>query len=244
MPKVSKDAIRTLIWQGNKGNNHRDGSRVGAKWLNNLAAANGLVADLYPKGGYGNIQEFDSLDLSQYDVIVFISTIKQALTATGMEKIEEYMRNGGNWAGFYGAGAVWGDNPNAYKAWPFYSEVMMSGAGAPKGKNSSAGTLTVRLPDNPVGKDLMDHFGNATFRQGAVYYGWEVTPDPIYSIVWMDNGPVSGGGVNTSDKPAVFGSDTEWGGRTFYSPYAPPAVNGDWVKNHVVTALQWVTKAE
>jgi type 1 glutamine amidotransferase len=88
----------------------------GVAMIRELGAANGFaVTDTV------DAATFTAEGLAPYEAVVFLSTNREVLDAGQQAALEEYVRNGGGWAGIHSASDTEYD-------WPFYGEVLLGGA--------------------------------------------------------------------------------------------------------------------
>ena len=225
--------IKVLAYSGYADDNHWD-KHLGGERLKALGPDHNLQVTHVQAGA-----DLAKINYSDYNVLVFIGTLKEgAVPAAEKKRIEKYMQNGGNFVGFYQA-------INTDTGWAFYIQNMLQGSMTKTG-HAHDGNMTgkVIVKDHPIMQGVPSTFV-ATGRIG-VYWG---EPNNKVNVLMTGSGPLfdkNGTKWTFNNNPILWVGTNQFGGRTVFSALAPPqGDNGNkfdatpWFKKHMAQMIQW-----
>jgi type 1 glutamine amidotransferase len=147
---------------------------------------------------------FNSVDLQEFDLVVFLSTTRNILEPQQEEAFKTYINQGGNFMGIHAA-------TDTEYAWPWYGQLV--GAyfeSHPSNPNVREAVLEVVDKDHPA----TAHLGDSWVRNDEWYNYRNINPD-IRALVNLDETSYEGG-TNGEFHPIAWYHEFD-GGRVFYT---------------------------
>lgn len=150
---------------------------------------------------------FTEETLSQYHVVVFLSTTQDVLDDAQQAQFERYIKAGGGYVGIHAASDTEYD-------WPWYGGLVGGYFdGHPNGPNVREATLTVVEPDHPSTKDLPE-----TFAHTDEWYDHKDIHPGVNVLLTLDETTYKKPEENPSEEPHPIAWYHEYdGGRAFYT---------------------------
>lgn len=225
--------VRVLAYSGYADDNHWDKHQGGAR-LKNFGGQYNLAVTHIETGA-----ELTKVNYNNFDVLVFIGTLKNGAVPNGEKtRIENWVKAGGAFVGYYQA-------VNTEKSWGFYQNNMLAGKMTQNGHAHDGDmNATVTQPDHPIMQGVPATF-KATGRIG-VYWA---TPSEDSTILMTGSGPYfdkNGTKWKFNNTPILWTRVNAFGGRTVFSQLAPP--QGDkgnkfdatpWFQAHMAQMIHW-----
>lgn len=144
---------------------------------------------------------FTQEQLSQYNLIVFLSTTGDILNEEQQTEMRRFMQAGGNWVGIHAAA-------DTEYGWPWYNE--LSGAWFLSHPKHQEATIVIDEPAHPS----TSHF-NKTWTRFDEWYNYKNIHDDIKPVMHVDESTYEGG-KNGDFHPLAWYREVE-NGRSFYT---------------------------
>ncbi len=196
-PALAADApYDVLVFSKTAGFRH-DSIPQGIQMIRELGAANSFSVTATEDGN-----QFNATTLAQFEVVVFLNTTGDVLTATQQTAFESYIRAGGGYVGVHSAADTEYD-------WAFYGELM----GAYFASHPAIQQATVRVENRA-------HAATAglspTWVRTDEWYNYRTNPRSTARVLAnLDESSYSGGGMG-ADHPHTWCKAYQ-GGRSFYT---------------------------
>jgi len=148
---------------------------------------------------------FNSANLDQYKMVLFLSTTNDVLGPNGQEALKDFMHNGGSFMGIHAA------TDTEYN-WPWYGKMI--GAyfvGHPNNPNVREATMKVVDHDHASTKMLPE----STWVRTDEWYNYKDISADIHVVLNLDESSYEGG-TNGEHHPIAWYHEFE-GGRVFYT---------------------------
>lgn len=185
-----------LVFSATAGFRH-DSIEAGVAAIEEAGEASGLAVTATEDAG-----AFTAGNLAQYDAVVFLSTTGDVLNDDQQAAFEQYIAQGGGYAGVHAAADTEYD-------WPFYGELV----GAYFASHPEIQTATVVVEDHE--HEATAHLPDAWERTDE-WYNYRSNPrDSVHVLASLDEESYSGGTMN-GDHPIAWCQEYE-GGRSFYT---------------------------
>ncbi|WP_382303986.1 ThuA domain-containing protein [Herbiconiux sp. UC225_62] len=195
-PAAAEPDFKVLVFSKTAGFRH--GSiPAGIAAIQQLGEANDFAVDTTEDGA-----SFTEENLAQYDVVVWMSTTGDVLNAEQQTAFEEYIENGGGYAGVHAASDTEYD-------WPWYGELVGAYfAGHPAEQNA-----TVKVEDHA--HPSTEHLGD-TWDRFDEWYNFRTNPrSNVHVLAALDEKSYTGGTMGI-DHPTAWCQNFD-GGRSWYT---------------------------
>jgi uncharacterized protein len=214
--------MRLLVYSRTTGYRH-DSIPAGVDALRLLGEQAGYAVDATEDPA-----AFTLAGLSQYAVIVFLSTSGDVLDDAGKDALAGYMAAGGAWFGIHGASTT-------EYGWPFFGG--LAGAWFDKHPEIQTATVTVEDPDHPATAQLP-----TAWAWSDEWYDFRSNPRPHVRVLLTVDEATYEGGAMGADHPIAWCQDYG-GGRSFYTAlgHAPETYSDPVFLSHLAGALDWLT---
>jgi type 1 glutamine amidotransferase len=213
-----------LVFSRTQGYRH-EAIGPGIEAIRTLGTANGFEVEASEEPAL-----FNDENLSDFDVVVFLSTTGDVLDAEQQAAFERYIRAGGGWVGVHAAADTEYD-------WPWYGQLLGGGAYFRSHPEIQTVQLEVENASHPATAHLP-----ATFAVQDEWYNFQQNPRPAVSVLLtLDEASYSpGDGAMGEDHPIAWFHEIE-GGRAFYTGlgHRPELYTDPLFTQHLLGALRW-----
>ncbi|WP_433305437.1 ThuA domain-containing protein [Actinoplanes sp. CA-030573] len=196
LPASAAPLTKVLVFSKTAGFRH-DAIPAGIAAIQRLGAENGFAVTATEDAA-----QFTSVNLVQYQAVVFLSTTGDVLDANQQAAFQSYIAAGGGYVGVHAAADTEYD-------WPFYGGLV----GAYFSSHPAIQQATVRVEDatNPATAHLP-----AAWTRTDEWYNYRANPRPAVRVLLsLDEGTYSGGTM-AGDHPITWCQNYN-GGRAFYT---------------------------
>lgn len=216
--------LSLLIYSRTTGYRHKS-IEDGVKMINGLGALHGFQVKHTE-----DPTEFTDENLSQFDVVIFLSTSGDVLDETQQQAFERYIQAGGAFVGIHGASATEYD-------WVWYGKLV--GAFFTKHPAIQNADMHITAPDH----ECMHGVPNPWTRTDEWYNFRDVQPD-LTVLAKVDESTYEGGEMG-EDHPIIWCHEFD-GGRSFYTAigHAPEAYTDPIFIEHVRRGILWAAGLE
>ena len=194
----NESSVQILVFSKTEGFRHQSIEK-GVSTLRDLGASNdfGITHS-------ENSSLFTSNNLSEYDLVIFLSTTGDILNNDQQEAFENYIKGGGSFLGIHAA------TDTEYN-WPWYGRMVGAYFDShPNNPNVRMASLDVINPDHPS----TSHLDSKWERRDEWYNFRDINPD-IEVLINLDENSYEGG-TNGDFHPIAWFHEYD-GGRVFYT---------------------------
>ena len=191
---------RVLVFSRTAGYRH-DSIGAGIEALRTLGASNGFAVEATEDPG-----QFNDDSLSNFSVVVFLSTTADVLDDGQQAAFERYIRAGGGWVGVHAAADTEYD-------WAWYGQLLGGGAYFRSHPEIQTVQLEVENATHPATSHL-----SPTFALLDEWYNFQQNPRAAVSVLMTldESSYAPGDGAMGADHPIAWFHEFE-GGRAFYT---------------------------
>jgi type 1 glutamine amidotransferase len=173
---------------------------------------------------------FNSTELTNYDVIVFLNTTGDVLTPPEEDAFEEFVRSGRGFVGIHSATDTEYD-------WAWYGGLV----GAYFADHPEVQSATVRSTESghPAGEGLP-----VSFVRTDEWYNFRSAPGPEVVVLAMLDETTYEGGTMGPDHPIAWAQEYD-GGRSFYTAggHTIESYSEPLFRDHIATGILWAARS-